>query len=526
MAFESIPVENTIEILNIEPCDNPLISKCQIKVCYVQDEPNRNGSIITKEAAKKMAPSLRGTPIVGYYNENNEDFEAHNKIAIINNKVTFQDMTKPYGFVDLNAKIWFQKYEDEDGVEREYLVTEGWLWTSQYEECQRIINEGNNQSMELDETTLDASWTKDKNGLPQFFIINDANISKLCILGEDFEPCFEGANITNNTEFSLNKEFMTTLYSMYEEIKKITKNQKGAEEVNITTYAVEIGDRLFSLIWEYLREKYPNPKDSWCSAYALDGIYEDGEQKFAIVKCKKTNSLFKLGFTLTEEDGVTFAEDLESVKADFIPVELQNQFSLEKIEKFEVEYKKKNEKEEDNNTSDDSNNKKDDSEGETSDDSKTEEGDDSSDDSKEDDKKKKKNKEFSLEDYEELLEKFNTLENSFNEIQEKVSSLETENNSLKEFKANKDKEEKEKMIESFYMLSDEDKADVKEHINEYSLEDIEAKLSILCVRNKVSFDNKEEEPTTVTTYSLDNDDAEDDTPAWVKAVCQVAKNME
>ena len=84
MAFESIPVENTIEILNVEPCDNPLISKCQIKVCYVQDEPNRNGSIITKEAAKKIAPSLRGTPIVGYYNENNEDFEAHNKIAIIN----------------------------------------------------------------------------------------------------------------------------------------------------------------------------------------------------------------------------------------------------------------------------------------------------------------------------------------------------------------------------------------------------------------------------------------------------------
>lgn len=524
MAFESIPIENTVEILNIEPCDNPLISKCQIKVCYVQDEPNRNGSIITKETAKKMAPSLRGVPIVGYYNNNEEDFEAHNKIAVINNKITFQDMTKPYGFVDLNAKIWFQKYKDEDGVEREYLVTEGWLWTSQYEECQRIIDEGNNQSMELDESTLDASWTKDKNGLPQFFIINDANISKLCILGEDFEPCFEGANITNSTEFSLNKEFMTTLYSMYEEIKKITKNQKGAEEVDITTYAVEIGDKLFGFIWEYLHKKFPHPEDSWCSAYTLDGVYEEGEQKFAILRCKKSGNLFRLNFTLTDEDGIVFAEELESVKAEFIPVESQNQFSLEEIEKYEAEYKKKNEKQDDNNTSDDSNNKEDDSEGDTSDDSDTE-GDDSSDDSKEDDEKKKK--EFSLEDYEELLEKFNALENSFNEIQEKVSILETENSSLKDFKANKDKEEKEKMIESFYMLSDEDKADVKEHINEYSLEDIEAKLSILCVRNKVSFDNHEDnEPTTVTTYSLDNDDAGDDTPAWIKAVCQVAKNME
>jgi hypothetical protein len=39
--------------------------------------------------------------------------------------------------------------------------------------------------MELDEKTLDATWTKDINGNPKFFIINEAIISKLCILGED-----------------------------------------------------------------------------------------------------------------------------------------------------------------------------------------------------------------------------------------------------------------------------------------------------------------------------------------------------
>ena len=29
-------------------------------------------------------------------------------------------------------------------VEREYLMTEGYLWTKQYPECQRIIDKGNN----------------------------------------------------------------------------------------------------------------------------------------------------------------------------------------------------------------------------------------------------------------------------------------------------------------------------------------------------------------------------------------------
>ena len=58
---------------------SPFISKVQIKVCYVGDEPNRNRSIITKDVAKDMAPSLRGCPIVGFYNESDKDFEEHNR---------------------------------------------------------------------------------------------------------------------------------------------------------------------------------------------------------------------------------------------------------------------------------------------------------------------------------------------------------------------------------------------------------------------------------------------------------------
>jgi len=81
------------------------------------------------------------------------------------------------------------------------------------------------------------------------------------------------------------------------------------------------------------------------------------------------------------------------------------------------------------------------------------------------------------------------------------------------------------MIANFYMLSDEDKKDVIENIDTYSLDDIEAKLSVICVRNKVSFatedDNKDKAPTT---FSL-NDTDDSTTPAWVKAARNVAANM-
>ena len=66
-----------------------------------------------------------------------------------------------------------------------------------------------------------------------------------------------------------------------------------------------------------------------------------------------------------------------------------------------------------------------------------------------------------------------------------------ENNNLKEYKASIEKKEKQALIESFYMLSDEDKAEVVENKAKYSLEDIEAKLSIICVRKKVNFDSED-----------------------------------
>jgi hypothetical protein len=61
-------LEYPCEFINITPV-NPLISKCEIKVCYVGDTPNRNRSVITKDVAREMANSLPGSPIVGYYNE-------------------------------------------------------------------------------------------------------------------------------------------------------------------------------------------------------------------------------------------------------------------------------------------------------------------------------------------------------------------------------------------------------------------------------------------------------------------------
>lgn len=526
MKHTSIKLNTPCEFINITPV-NPLISKCQIKVCYVDDKPNRNKSVITKDVATEMANSLPGSPIVGFFNENTEDFEEHNRIIELSNgEFRMRDNTRPYGFVDLGAKVWFQKFLDDGVVEREYLMTEGYLWTGQYPECKRVVDKGNNHSMELDEKTLNATWAKDSNGKPQFFIINKAIISKLCILGEENEPCFEGSQI--NVNFSFDDGFKNTLFSMMNELKEFMK--EGGPKV-FTQYAVEIGDSLWNSLWSYVETKYPGEPSSYCSIYRIEGVYEDAGQKFAILQNRQDQKYYRMDFSLTDAEGFVPSDALTEVTKSYTPA-AEPQFALADVEAFETNYasKKKAEEEDKNNKSNGQNpdnksegndNKKNPDNGEPS--NKSDKGDKGEND--DDDKKKKKN--YSLEDVVEYTE----LKAQYDELQTKFAALETENNSLKEqiaplaeFKNAAEKKDKEDMIAKFYMLSDEDKADVVENIDKYSLDDIEAKLSVICVRNKVSFDlDENNKPNGATTFNLNNNSSEDDDmPAWVKAAFATA----
>ena len=536
MKHTSVKLNTPCEFINITPM-NPLISKCQIKVCYVGDEPNRNKSIITKDVAREMANSLPGSPIVGFFNETSGDFEEHNRsIDIANGTVTFRDTTRPYGFVDLNAKVWFQKFLDDGQNEHEYLMTEGYIWTGQYPEAKRIIDKGNNQSMELDEKTLDAFWTKDGNGKPQFFIINEAIVSKLCVLGEECEPCFEGSQIAVN--FSLASDFKEQLFAMVNEVKDLLK--EGGAKV-FTRYAVEIGDALWSALYSYIESTYPDGQNCYCSIYRVEGIFEEGGQKFAILQNRTSMKYYRLNFSIGESEGFIPSDTLIEVTKSYTPAE-EPQFALKDVEEFEAQYAAKKKAEEDKSGKSEKDNSDDNTEDPKNEDPENEDPED------DDEKKKKKGKEdfacggkkkkYSLDEipeYTELQTQFSDLQTKFSELETKYNALVSENESLKndnatlvEFKNQSERKEKEEMINSFYMLSDEDKKDVIENIDTYSLNDIEAKLSIICVRNKVSFDLDEnnknhQDPTTYNLNGNDNDD-DADTPAWIKAVLETAKN--
>ena len=511
----SIKLDTPIEFINITPL-NPLISKCQIKVCYVGDEPNRNRSIITKETAKQMANSLPGCPIVGFYNEETKDFEEHNRIIDISNgKFEIKDTTRPYGFVDLNAKVWFQKFLDDGMNEREYLMTEGWLWTGQYPECRRILSQGNNHSMELDEDTIDAHWTKDGNGNPKFFIINEAIISKLCTLGVNNEPCFEGSQITAPIiQFAFEDGFKEQLFSMMNELKEYLNKE---EKKVFTRYAVEIGDALWTALYSHVE-----------GTYGIESVCEDGEQKFAVLT--SDDKYYRLDFSINEENVVEFAAEATLLE-EYTPEE-EPQFDPAAVAEYKAkkdEEKNPPKKDDDDDDNDDDDEKKCPKCGKPKDECTC---DDEGDDDDDDDKKKGKKAKYNLDEiqeYVELSEKYSAMETDYSAAQQKIADLEAQVSALTEFKNKVDRAEKQKMIDSFSVLSDEEKKDVIDNIDTYSVDEIEAKLAVICVRNKVSFsldDDDKGEKKDPTTFNLNGGVPGDETvPAWVKVLRSVASEM-
>lgn len=427
---KSVAAIDAPEFINLEPdALNPGISKCEIKVFYLGK--NRNGSYINRETALQMANSLPGSPIVGAYREAVEDYGDHGEVVHIENgEVDIFCKTKPYGFVAPDAVVWFQRFEDEDSfgntIQRDYLMTTGYLWTGSYPEAMDVISSGKGQSMELDGETMQGRWEEDTSTGLSFFIIDKAYITKLCILGDDVEPCFEGASVTApivSKNFSFNEDFASTLYNMKSELNDALQNKGGSDMPEINE--VEVVEE---------------------TATAIEG--EAGTE------------------TVIAETDEEFAKKDDEKK------------SSDKCAEEDSKKKKEEEPAEDTSTP-----KQEDKGGEKAP-------------AKEADDEEKKKTQHALA-----------------EAQNRIAELEAELSELREFKLQKENEAKDALFAKYFMLNEEDVAELKENKANFSLEELEAKLALKYVEKNVDFSTIDGQPeieeveteNAITTFSLDTD---------------------
>lgn len=408
---------------------NSHFHKVKIYVAYAGK--NRNGTIISRETFENMIPSIYGIPIIGEYRD--EKFNGHGGELVINDEgAEFYDTTKAFGYIDSSAEVRWENVEDDDGVTREYLTIDGFLWTGKYPEAIDALDGKHNQSMEL--TINEGDFTEDDDG--EYFEITDAEFLALCILSPEVEPCFEGAGIS---QFNLDldqKKFRAEFTEMVASLKKSFSSDKELEA------DIEGGDNL------------KNDKD----------IVKNEEEEAVVSLEDATSAVEKAEESKTQvdiDDARAMVNDLES--------DDDKQPLLDRLNDIEVEVEE--EPKEDEGEEDDSYKEK------------SEEEDVEEEGSDEDYEKK----------FAELEVKFNELTTENEALSLEVVGLrefkaarEQELNELKEDEA---RQEKVDYINENYSNID---SNVKElfvdKVDEYAtVEDIDSDICVYIVKNKVTF---------------------------------------
>ena len=168
---------------------------------------NRNRSIIEGEVAEQLASTIPGTPVIGTYNYDTNDFEGH------------EDNPSAYGFIPLNPNMSWVSVTDSEGREQEYLEVDVVVWDGRFEEASEILSKEKHLSMELNPNSMRGSF--ERRGAHTYYKVSYAEFAGITVLGDDVEPCFQDAKFITAYSRMLNE------YALF--IESTQNNDEGGK---------------------------------------------------------------------------------------------------------------------------------------------------------------------------------------------------------------------------------------------------------------------------------------------------------
>lgn len=231
---------------NLTPFEkNPLLSLARVRIFY--KGLNRNRTFITDEFAETLIKSLPYTPVSGIWDEN--DFTDHGES---------REEGRIYGLVPEIPNGAWEPHLDEDGVEREYYCCDVVLFTTRYADAAKIV--GKPQSMELYRPSIKGEWVIE-HGVKCYKYTEGCFIG-LQVLGDDVEPCFEGAAFYT---------YANSLKQMINILEKYSLNGgKEVMELNFKLSDREKRNAIFSLLNPNFCEE-----GGWEINYEICEIYDE-----------------------------------------------------------------------------------------------------------------------------------------------------------------------------------------------------------------------------------------------------------
>ena len=409
---------------------NEVLSKARCRIFYTG--PNRNGTYITEEFAEKLVSTLPYVPVKGIYDTMKDDFTDHGRERYEG---------RIYGIVPENPNFAWEKHLDIDGVERTYACTDVFLFTGLYkQEAFDIVQKS--QSMELYADSIEGEW-QFING-KRFFVFTNGRFLGLQALGEDYEPCFEGA------AFYTLVDSVKTLMADLEKTDTFQKQNLGGEKhMNF-----KLSDnQKYNMLWTLLNPRF-NEENEYTMDYAVCDVYD----AYAVVFKFETGEYERAYYTKNDETDSLSIDKMEvcyiiDVNADekhaLDVLHAMNGDTYEKIDEvvtgLQTEVEEFNSKKEENDST----------------------------------------IATLQQDKERLESELEEVNSNYTTALETIDTLNSENESLNTFKAEAELKEKEAVLEKYTVLLDEEEINsFRDKIDEFTKEELDKELAFVLVQTK------------------------------------------
>ena len=451
---------------------SPVLSQARVRLFY--KGLNRNYTYITDEFAEKLLKTLPYTPVIGKFEDG--DFTNHGRNG---------EQLQVYGVVPETPNVTWEDHLDKDDVTRTYACCDVLLFTGRFPEA-KIIASGTAQSMELYDKSVKGDWVYE-NG-KKFYRFDDACFIGVCALGENTEPCFEGAAFY---------EYASSLREVIEEIKKYNNGGGATMDIQFKLSDSQKLNMLFDLINS---EGYF--ENTVCE------VYDD----YALCYNYESNKYFRAYYTKNDEtDSIEITERVDAYVLDVTEDEYEvlkrlgeisnNSYAL--IEEEVNAYREQKEKESTEFEVDEEVEEAIEEEVEAEEIEEVTEDEDAADEELDEEETEETEVEDEVEEIEEVEEteesaepgtdyelEISKLNSQISELNSKIATYELENKELSEYKLNSENEKKSKFLSKYAKKLPKDIVEeFKAKLAEYELDAFKEKVSAKVLESVESNDD-------------------------------------
>lgn len=197
----SIPVN----LFDYRESENSLYTYAKLKIFYVGQTGDKR--LFTKDFSDKLLETLPYVPVVGFYDEEGEDFKGHNP-----------EIQHIYGIVPEDTDIEYIKEDD-----KEYAVCDVILYTGRTDRTGEIAQKivGKQHSLELNPNDTTYVINRNSDGSLKNIEFKTGSLLGLSVLGDNERPAFAGSGFFNE-----DSQLMEAFEVFREQLQRFAKENK------------------------------------------------------------------------------------------------------------------------------------------------------------------------------------------------------------------------------------------------------------------------------------------------------------